>query len=127
MLNQIQLENIKLAKNIIIATADFSNKPRAIIVQPSRVEKDKIIICNIQMNKTFENLKANKNCFVNIYLPDQEDLQYKIEGEAEIINSGELYNEIKNFEENENGLLDYGLTVKDVIVIKINNVEESNG
>ena len=127
MLNQIQLENIKLANNIIIATADFNNKPRAIIVQPSRVEKDKIIICNIQMNKTFENLKANKNCFVNIYLPDQEDLQYKIEGEAEIINSGELYNEIKNFEENENGLLDYGLTVKDVIVIKINNVEESNG
>ena len=80
MLNQIQLENIKLANNIIIATADFNNKPRAIIVQPSRVEKDKIIICNIQMNKTFENLKANKNCFVNIYLPDQEDLQYKIEG-----------------------------------------------
>ena len=127
MLNQIQLENIKSAKNIIIATADFNNKPRAIIVQPSRVEKDKIIICNIQMNKTFENLKANKNCFVNIYLPDQEDLQYKIEGEAEIINSGELYNEIKSFEENENGLLDYGLTVKDVIVIKINSVEESNG
>lgn len=127
MLNQIQLENIKLAKNIIIATADFNNKPRAVIVQPSRVEKDRIIICNIQMNKTFENLKINKKCFVNVYIPEKDDLQYKIEGLAEILSSGELYNEVKNFEENENGLLDYGLTVKDVIVIKISNVEESNG
>ena len=67
MLNQIQLENIKLAKNIIIATADFNNKPRAVIVQPSRVEKDRIIICNIQMNKTFENLKINKLKYKKIF------------------------------------------------------------
>ena len=126
MLNQIQLENIKLAKNIIVATAD-NNKPRAIIVQPSRIENDKIVICNIQMNHTFKNLLENKQCFVNIYIPEKEDLQYKIDGEAEILSSGELYEEIKNFEENENGLLEYGLTVKDIIVIKITNVEESNG
>ena len=59
----------------------------------------------------------NKKCFVDVYIPEKEDLQYKIDGEAEILSSGELYEEIKNFEENENGLLECGLTVKDIIVI----------
>ncbi len=127
MLTKIQIENIEKAKNVIIASADSDNKPRAIIVQPSRVESDRIIICNIQMGKSFENLKVNKKCFINVYIPEEEDLQYKIEGLAEIWSSGELFEEIKNYEEHENGLLEYGLIVKDIIVIKILNVEESNG
>lgn len=127
MLTEIQFENIKNAKNIIFATADENGMPRAIVIQPSRIETDRIIICNVQMNKTFENLKNNNKCFVNVFVPENDSLQYKIEGIAEILNSGELFDEIKNFEENENGLLEYGLSVKNVIVIKIINIEESNG
>ena len=127
MLNDIQLKNIKSVEEIVFATADENGMPRAIIVQPSRIEKDRIIICNIQMNKSFENLKNNNKCFVNVFVPENDNLQYKIEGTAEILSSGELFDEIKNFEENENGLLEYGLTVNDVIVIKIEHLEESNG
>ena len=127
MLTKFQIGNIKKAKNIIVASSDDDNRPRAIIVQPSRIESDKIIICNIQMEKTLQNLKNNAHCFVNVYIPEEDDLQYKIEGTAEILSSGELFDEVKNYEENENGLLEYGLSVKDVIVIRIENVEESNG
>lgn len=127
MLTKLQIENIKKAKNIVIASSDDDNRPRAIIVQPSRIECDKIIICNIQMEKTLENLKNNAYCFVNVYIHEEDDLQYKIDGYSEILSSGELFDEIKNYEENENGLLEYGLSVKDVIVIRIENVEESNG
>ena len=34
-------------------------------------------------------LKINKKCFVNVYIPEKDDLQYKIEGLAEILSSGE--------------------------------------
>lgn len=127
MLSIEQIENVKKSKLVVFATSDVNFKPRAIVVQPSRVERDRIIICNIQMGKSFENLKVNKQCFVNVYISEEDDLQYKIEGVAEILSSGELFEDIKNYEENENGLLEYGLTVKDIIVIKIINVEESNG
>jgi len=127
MLNSIQIEKISKAGVVVFSTSNNKNKPRAIMVQPSKIETDKIIVCNIQMGKSFENLKENPNCFINVYIPEEDDLQYKIEGVAEIFNSGELFDKIKNFEENENGLSEYGLSVSDVIVVKINNVEESHG
>ena len=127
MLSASQIEKIQNAKTVIFSTADVKGKPRAIVVQPSRIEKDRIVICNIQMNQTFDNLQENPKCFVGVYIPEEDDLQYKIEGVAEILSSGELFDEIKNYEENENGLLEYGLSVKNVIVIKIEKVEESNG
>lgn len=127
MLTEEQIKNIIDAKTAVLATADNFGKPRCIVLMPSRVEKDRIIVCNIQMNKTFENLKQNKNCFINVYLPEKEDLQYKIEGEAEIVNSGKLFDEIKNYEENDNGLIDAGLCVNDIIIVNIKNIEESKG
>ena len=54
MLTKLQIENIKKAKNIVIASSDDDNRPRAIIVQPSRIESDKIIICNGHNTNTGE-------------------------------------------------------------------------
>lgn len=127
MLTENQIQNIVEAKTAVLATADKNGKPRCVVLMPSRVEKDRIIVCNIQMNQTFENLKENKQCFLNVYMPEKDDLQYKIEGEAEILSSGELFDEIKNYEENENGLLESGLCVNDVIVVHVKTFEESNG
>lgn len=125
MLTNMQIENIKSAEKIIFTTADKNFQPRSIWVIPSRIQSDKIILSNIQMNRSFENVKQNPKCFINVLLPEQEDLQYKIEGIAKVFDCGELYEEIKTYEESEN--LPPELKVNAIIVIDIKNIEESNG
>lgn len=77
------------------------------------------------MDKTFQNVKENNNCFINVFIPEKDDLQYKLDGTAEILDSGNLFNEIKSYEETNN--LPPELKVKAIIIFKINNVEQSNG
>ena len=92
---------------------------------PSRVESDRIILSNIQMNKSIENVNGNSNCFINTYIKDQNDKQIKISCDAEVYNDGELYNEIKEFEETNN--LPDDLKVHSIIVANIKNIEVSEG
>ena len=125
MLNLDQINNIKNAEKIIFTTSNKEKYPRSIWVIPSRIEKDRIIISNIQMNKSYKNIKQNNKCFINVLIPEQDDLQYKIEGIAEVQETGELFNEIKNFEESEN--LPPDLKVNAIIIVNIKSVEESNG
>ena len=125
MLNKEQIKNIKLAEKVIFTTSDKNNQPRSIWVIPSRVESNQIIISNIQMSKTFNNLQSNNKAFINVLIPEQDDLQYKIECVTEINTSGNLFNEIKNFEESEN--LPPELKVNAIIICKIKNCEESRG
>ena len=124
MLTLKQIENIKNAEKIIFTTSN-NNQPRSIWVVPSRIESDKIILSNIQMNKSLINIKYNPKCFINVLLPDLDDLQYKIEGVGTILDSGELFEDIKNFEESEN--LPPELKVHSIIIIKITSFEETNG
>lgn len=77
------------------------------------------------MKKSFDNISRNPKCFINVLIPEQDDLQYKIEGTAEIFNSGKLFEEIKNYKESEN--LPDDLKANAIIIVNINNVEESNG
>ena len=91
---------------------------------PSRVESDKIILSNIQMKKSIENIKKNNKCFINVYFPEKDDLQYKIEGVADVYDFGKLFEEIKLYEETEN--LPLELKVQSIIVVKIKNIIESN-
>lgn len=125
MLNFEQIENIKKAEKVIFSTSDKSLQPRSVWVIPSRIESDKIILSNIQMGKSFENVRQNPKCFINVLIPELDDLQYKIEGVALVFEEGELFEEIKNYEESEN--LPPELKVNAIIVINIKNVEESNG
>lgn len=125
MLNKEQIENIKNAEKLIFTTADKNNQPRSIWVMPSRIESDRIILSNIQMKKSFENIKQNSKCFINAYIPEMDDLQYKIEGVATIYDSGELFENIKNYEEPEN--LPPELKVNAIIEIKLKTVEETIG
>ena len=70
----------------------YNDEPRAIVVMPSRVESDRMILSNIQMSKTIDNLKQNSNCFINIYIKENNDKQYKIKSKCEIFEDGELFN-----------------------------------
>lgn len=125
MLNLLQIYNIKKAEKVILTTSDKDNQPRSIWVIPSKIEKDRIIVSNIQMSKTFENIQQNPKCFINVFMPEQDDLQYKIEGVATTYSTGNLFSEIKKFEESEN--LPPELKVNAIIVIEITSFEESNG
>lgn len=125
MLNNEQIENIKLAEKVIFSTADKNNQPRSVWVIPSRIERNRIILSNIQMKKSLENVKQNPKCFVNVFVPDNDDLQYKIEGFATVDESSELFKEIKEYEETEN--LPPELKVNSIIIIDIRLFEESNG
>ena len=125
MLTEKEVQNIINAEKVIFTTVSQDFQPRSIWVIPSRVLKDKIILSNIQMGKSIDNIKSNAKCFINVYMADKDDLQYKIEGEADVFESGDLFKEIKQFEESEN--LPPELKVNSIIVIDIKSFEESNG
>lgn len=61
----------------------------------------------------------------NVYVPDNDDLQYKIEGYATIDENSDLFKEIKDYEETEN--LPPELKVNSIVIIDIKSFEESNG
>jgi hypothetical protein len=127
MRNKLTINEIEEIKNNewVIFSTSKNNIPRAIVVMPSRVESDRIILSNIQMNKSIENVNGNSNCFINTYIKDQNDKQIKISCDAEVYNDGELYNEIKEFEETNN--LPDDLKVHSIIVANIKNIEVSEG
>lgn len=125
MLNELQIKNIQNAEKVIFTTSSSSNQPRSIWVVPSKIEKNRIVISNIQMGKSFENIKENSKCFINVLIPEHDDLQYKIEGIAKIYYKGRLFEDIKKYEETEN--LPPELKVNAIIVIELTSFEQSNG
>lgn len=122
-LSNYEIEEIKKSYCIIFSTSNLRNEPHSIIVIPSKVEKDRIILSNIQMRKSIENLKSNQNCFINVYIKDKHDKQIKIDGFGKIYNEGELFNEIKKYEETNN--LSEDLKVNSVIEVDFKNIEIS--
>lgn len=110
---------------VIFSTSDVNSNPHAIIVLTSKVEKNRIILSNIQMNKSIENVMSNPKCFINVYIKDKDDVQIKINCTAEVYDDGELYHEIKEYEETNN--LPEDLKVRSIIVANIDNVEVSEG
>ena len=105
----------------IIFTTSFQDVPRSIIVLPSRVEENQIIISDIQMNKSIENVKKNPHCFINAYIQAKDGKQIKMDCTAEVYSEGELFQEIKKMEEMYN--LPPELNVHSIIVAKITNVD----
>lgn len=125
MLNNEQIENINLAGKIVFSTASKDGQPRSIYVIASKITSESIVISNIQMNKTIQNIKENNRCFINVFIPQRDDLQYKIEGIANIYDKGELFDNIKCFEEANN--LPPELKVHSIVVVSVTKVEQSNG
>lgn len=120
-----EIEEIKNNEWIIFSTTNNKKEPHAIIVIPSKVEKDRIILSNIQMKQSIENIKINSNCFINAYIKEQNDKQIKIMGSGKIEETGKLFNEIKTYEETNN--LSEDLKVNSIIIVEIDNIEITQG
>lgn len=120
-----EIEDIKNNEWVIFATANDNNEPHSIIVIPSRIEKNQIILSNIQMKQSIENIKTNPKCFINVYIKEQNDRQIKITGVGKVEESGELFNNIKEYEETNN--LPEELKVNSIIIIEIEHIEITEG
>ena len=111
-----QLDILVRNKIVILSTSSIDRKPRAIFVELNKVEDDKIIIANNQMETTSKNLIENKNVFVLVF---EKDYHYglKISGEAQYQTEGEYFDLVSGLETNK----DYSpkgaivVTIKDVI------------
>ena len=120
-----EIEDIKNNEWVIFATANNNNEPHSIIVIPSRIEKNQIILSNIQMKQSIENIKTNPKCFISVYIKEQNDRQIKITGAGKVEESGELFNNIKEYEETNN--LPEKLKVNSIIIIEIEHIEITEG
>lgn len=95
-----QLQLLKQIDVLTFCTCSKAGIPHAIMVVPSRFFEDRIIIPMIQMQISRDNLQENKNCFLHAYLDKglADSVQIKIDGYAEVVKSGKLFNEIHDFE-----------------------------
>lgn len=128
-LNETQLNNIKEVGILMLATASKDGKPHCTIVEPSRYYEDRIIIPIVQMEISKKNIMENNQIFIHVYKENKDDpewsIQYKLECSAEIETSGELFEEIKKYEETE--VLPEGFRVNGIIVAHIDNCKEYVG
>ncbi|MDR1008823.1 MAG: pyridoxamine 5'-phosphate oxidase family protein [Rickettsiales bacterium] len=118
-LAQQQIKFIEDNEKLILASADKGGgKPRAIIVIPSLVESDSIVISNMQMQITSENIRANPNVFLASY--DKDFRKYmKISGTAQMFSDGELFNRVKALEATRCDLIP-----REIIVVHLNDIFE---
>ncbi len=124
MLTNQQIEKIQKSNIVALGSSDKSNQPRIIYVMPSKIEENRIVISNIQMEKTIKNIEENNQVFVNFF-SQEDEYQLKIAGKATIQSDSEEFFEIKNFEETNN--LPEDLKVNSIIIVNIESVEESIG
>ena len=128
-LSEEQLENIKSVGTLMIATAGKDGKPHCTIVEPSRYYEDKIIIPIVQMEISKKNIEENENIFIHVFKEDENDpewsIQYKMNCIAKIETAGQLFEEIKHYEETE--VLPEGLYVNGIIIASIIECKEYIG
>ena len=113
----------------MIASASKEGIPHCTIVEPSRYLEDKIIIPIVQMEITKKNIEENNNIFIHIFKEDENDseysVQYKMNCTGKIETTGELFEEIKHYEETE--VLPEGFYVNGIIIAEILDCKEYIG
>ena len=128
-LNEKQLNEIKEVGTLMLATASREGKPHCTIVEPSRYYEDRIIIPIVQMEISKKNIMENNQIFIHVFKEDKTDpewsTQYKLECNAKIETSGELFEEIKKYEETE--VLPEGFYVNGIIIAYIEDCKEYIG
>lgn len=124
-----QLKNIKGVGTLILATVSKDGIPHCTIVEPSRYYEDRIIIPIVQMEISKKNILENDKVFIHVFKEDKNDpewsIQYKLNCSAKIETSGELFEEVKKYEETE--VLPEGFYVNGIIIATILDCKEYVG
>ena len=79
MKRELNLEEVELIKNnewVILSTANKENTPHCIIVMPSLVENNRIVISNIQMEETIRNVEENEKCFIDVEIKEKKAREF---------------------------------------------------
>ena len=128
-LTETQLNNIKEVGTLMLATASKDGKPHCTIVEPSRYYEDRIIIPIVQMEISKKNMLENNQIFIHVFKEDENDpeysVQYKLDCTAKIETSGDLFDEVKHYEETE--VLPEGFYVNGIVIATINDCKEYVG
>ena len=104
-------ESFKEGKELVLATASELGQPNANIVISLGFVDDKLMVADIQMSTTIQNLNGNpKICVIGGY--------YKIRGTAKIITSGKLFNKCAEVVASQ----DQSLKVRNAIVISVEEI-----
>lgn len=111
-----QIEFLTANENVILATC-AQNQPRAIMVMPSLISAEQMILSNIQMEVSDKNIKANPNVFLVSYNRDCSKW-LKISGEAAVCAEGHLFEKVKKLEKER-----CGLDVREIIVVTYKSVQ----
>lgn len=118
ILSTEQIDFINKNEVLYFATASKDSVPRVIPVVPTIVNSFEIILADMQMSISNQNVKDNKNVF--LYSIDSDmNKNLKISGMAEYFTSGKYFDEVVRLElERESGLNPRGairIVIKDVV------------
>ena len=114
VLTQKQIDFITENEWIILATSS-EGKPRAIMVMPSIVSADEIVISNMQMQVSSQNIRLNPSVFLVSYNKNFSEW-IKISGIAVLRADGKLFDEVKKLEAERCSFIP-----KEIIIVHINS------
>lgn len=101
---------------VVLSTANEEHQPRSVYVEANKIEEDKIIITDNQMETTKENILNNAKVCVLASSPNYTFLQ--MDGIARYETSGEYFEYVKTLPSN------IWHTPKWVVIISIVSVKE---
>lgn len=106
---------------LAFATVDKTGNPHCIAVgYPKVVDKNKIIITDVAMKKTLENIQGNSNVALTVWSRNWEEkcIGYELKGKAEYFISGKWKKFVEQMPENK------GLPAKGAILVTINKIKK---
>ncbi len=112
-LSNEQIDFIKNNEEVIFATADKNGYPRAIMVIPTFIESEKIVISNMQMVASYKNIQENPKVFITSY-DKARNYSLKISGLAKYMDNGPDFDSAKDFESTRCEFIPKG-----IIIVKI--------
>ena len=103
-----------------LATADKNGIPNAVPINFMKILDDETILASaVFMTKTFQNLKVNPVCAISVW---EGFKGYQFKGSVSIETSGQIFEDTKNWTEEEGKKLGLPLKSKGAVIIKITDI-----
>jgi len=118
-LSDKQIKRYTKQNAAFFSTSSIKGQLRSIFVCPSKIEKDRIIISDMNMEITSQNLEKNDKVFMAFFNNDFTH-SLKISGTAKYYNDGVIFDEMVMLEKN------HGYNIKGIIVVNIDEIKEEN-